>query len=269
VTAMFQQLDDPLPLPASSSAERQAVIKRGTALRRGRRALAVALPLGVAAAVTAVAVGSGLAFGPRTSDLAPAGPAPAVQLAQFSDGSRLDPGRYVLSIPEEPWPQLPVLSVPEGFEAIDGGVGVRTPDFSRYVWIYTVDSVYTHPCQTGAGPEPVGPTVADLANALAAVPLLASTEPVPVTVGGYDGLYVELSVPTDVVAACPLERFNLWPERWQEFAGQVDMVWIVDVEGQRVVFDASHLATVSPEDAAEIKDMVTTATFVPVPGPDS
>jgi len=46
-------------------------------------------------------------------------------------------------------------------------------------------------------------------------------------------------------------------------------VWIVDVEGQRVVFDATHLATASPEDEAEIKDMVTTATFVPVPGPDS
>jgi len=70
---MFQQLDDPLPLPASSSAERQAVIKRGTALRRRRRALAVALPLGVAAAVTAVAVGSGLAFRPTpSSTFAPA-----------------------------------------------------------------------------------------------------------------------------------------------------------------------------------------------------
>ena len=194
------------------------------------------------------------------------GPAPAVQLAQFSDGSRLDPGRYVLSIPEEPWPQLPVLSVPEGFEAIDGGVGVRTPDFSRYVWIYTVDSVYTHPCQAGAGPEPVGPTVADLANALAAVPLLASTEPVPVTVGGYDGLYVELSVPTDVVAACPLERFNLWPERWQEFAGQVDMVWIVEVEGQRIILDVSYGPTATPEHVQQLRDMATTATFTPAEG---
>ncbi len=95
----------------------------------------------------------------------------------------------------------------------------------------------------------------------------AGTEPVPVTVGGYDGLYVELSVPDDIdVAACPGGVFPMWQGRWQEHPGQVDMVWIVDVEGQRVVFDASHMADASPEQVNHLKDMVTTATFAPARG---
>ena len=92
----------------------------------------------------------------------------------------------------------------------------------------------------------------------------------PVTVGRYDGLYVELSVPDEVdVSACPSGVFSLWPgraERYQEILGQVDMVWIVDVDGQRLVFDAAHDPDASPDKVAELEKMVTTATFVPAEG---
>ncbi len=58
----------------------------------------------------------------------------------------------------------------------------------------------------------------------------------------------------------------MWPGRVQQFPGQVDMVWIVDVEGQRIVFDASHFPDASSEEVAELRDMVTTATFEPAEG---
>jgi hypothetical protein len=198
--------------------------------------------------------------------------AAAVPLSQVPADSPLDPGRYVVSIADAPSaPLLPVLSVPEGFEGIEDAIGVRTEDFTRYLWVWDVDSVYTHPCD--ASPEPVGPSVADLANALAAQPLRAGTDPVAVTVGGYDGLYVELSVPDDVdVSACPSSVFSLWPgraQRFQEILGQVDMVWIVDVDGQRITFDASHMPNVSSDKVAELKEMVTTATFAPSEGTEN
>jgi len=196
-----------------------------------------------------------------------------VPLSQVPAESPLDPGRYVVSVADEPSaPLLPVLSVPAGFEGIGTGidaVGVRTPDFERYVWVWDVNSVFTHPCDASA--EPVGPSVADLANALAAQQLRASTDPVPVTVGGYDGLYVELSVPDDVDdSACADSDFSLWPGRGQSdvrvILGQVDMVWIVDVDGQRITFDAVHTPDLSPDKVAELKNIVTTATFTPADG---
>ena len=55
----------------------------------------------------------------------------------------------------------------------------------------------------------------------------------------------------------------MWPTRWQQHPGQVDMVWIVDVDGQRITFDAAHMPDVSPDEVAELKEMVTTATFTP------
>jgi len=180
----------------------------------------------------------------------------------------LDAGRYVLSIDGLAAARLlPVLSVPEGYVGFAGGTGVAdaTDRVERVVWVWDVNSVFTHPCDASA--EPVGPSVADLANALAAQALRAGTDPVPVTVGGYDGLYVELSVPDDVdVAACPDGQFRMWPGRWQSAPGQVDMVWIVDVEGQRIVLDTSHFPGASPEHVAELRDMVTTATFEPAEG---
>ncbi len=198
---------------------------------------------------------------PSTADTAA-----AVPLADQPADSPLDPGRYVVSVVDAPSaPLLPVLSVPEGYTALEGGVGVQADNLARYVWVWDVKSVFTHPCDATA--EPVGPSVADLAEALAAQQLRGGTDPVPVTVGGYDGLFVRLSVPDEVDAsACPGGVFSLWPGRaqsWGDILGQVDMVWIVDVDGQRLVFDAAHDADASPDKVAELEEMVATAEFAP------
>jgi hypothetical protein len=198
-----------------------------------------------------------------------ANPGDAVQPEHLPADSPLAPGRYLVSVADAPSvPLLPVLSVPEGYEAIGGGTGVGADDLARYLWVWDVNSVFAHPCD--ASPQPVGPSVADLAEALSAPSLRASTDPVPVTVGGYDGMYVELTVPDEVDAsACPSGIFSLWPgraQRYREILGQVDMVWIVDVDGQRLVFDAAHLPDAGPDEVAELEEMVTTATFAPAEG---
>jgi hypothetical protein len=202
-----------------------------------------------------------------TSAASPA-EASAVPLDEFADFAPLDPGAYVLGVLDgDDAPMLPVLEVPEGYTKLgDGTVG--TEDLERYVWVWEVESVYAHPCDTQA--EPVGPSVADLAEALAAQELRSGTEPVPVTIDGHDGLYVELSVPDAVdVSTCSSGRFGLWPGRFQavqEILGQVDRVWIVDVDGQRLVFDAAHMPITDPARVAELEEMVTTATFASADG---
>jgi hypothetical protein len=236
---------------------------------RARNALTAGGAILIAAAVAGCTTGQDDPTADDTSASSTANPGDAVPPAQLPADSPLEPGRYVVSVADAPsLPLLPVLSVPEGYEAIGGGVGVGTEDLERYVWVWDVDSVFAHPCD--AGPEPVGPSVADLAEALAAQELRDGTDPVPATVGGYDGLYVELSVPDHVDAGdCPGGIFSLWPgraQRYQEILGQVDMVWIVDVDGQRLVFDAAHDPDASPEEVAELEEMVTTATFAPAEG---
>ena len=231
--------------------------------------LRAAVPVLAAVTVVGCTPGQDESTADDTSASSTANPGDAVPPAQLPADSPLNPGRYVVSVADAPSaPLLPVLSVPEGYEAIGGGTGVGADDLARYMWVWDVNSVFAHPCD--ASPQPVGPSVADLAEALAAQQLRAGTDPVPVTVGGYDGLYVELSVPDEVdVSACPSGVFGLWPgraQRWGDILGQVDMVWIVEVDGQRLVFDAAYEPNTSPDGVAELKEMVATATFAPAEG---
>ncbi|WP_456845271.1 hypothetical protein [Cellulomonas sp. P5_C6] len=215
-----------------------------------------------------------------TADAAPPSPvssaaaaAVLVSLPSGDGAALLEPGRYVFPVLDAPLlsPVLPVVAVPPGFAATDDAAGVTAGGDARadgrMLRIWDVDSVYSHPCDPSRRTVAVGPTAADLADALAAQPMRAGTDPVPVTIGGYDGFYVELSVPEDVdIAACPGGKFFSWPGRWQQAPGQVDMLWIVDAEGQRVVFDAWALPGSSPQERTELQHMVTTATFVPSSG---
>lgn len=275
---LLRERDRPAPNPLMHRTGE--IIARVRRRRRARAAAAGAVSVAVLA-VMAVLAGQLLPAEISPSDVSPSEPivTDAAAPSQVPADSPLDPGRYVVSVADASSadagnavpPLLPVLSVPEGFQSLGFGIGafgVRTPDFERYVGVWDVPRVYPHPCD--AISEPVGPSVADLANALAAQPLRSGTDPVPVTVGGYDGLYVELSVPAEVdVSACPSGVFSLWPGRAQhvqEILGQVDMVWIVDVDGQRITFDAAHMPNVSPDKVAELKNIVTTATFTPADG---
>jgi len=181
---------------------------------------------------------------------------------------QVEPGVYAFEVDRAPaGSPVPLVSVPEGFTSVKNGFGVRSgnwvTDDARVLTAWDIDSVYTHPCEAGASAAPVGPTVQDLADALAAQPMRSGTDPVPVTVGGHDGLYVELSVPDIDLSACPGGYFNSWPGRYQQVPGQVDMLWVLDVDGQRLVLDASYAAGVEGQQLAELKDMVTTATFSP------
>lgn len=238
-------------------------------VRRRRRAGAV-----VTGAVTAVGVAAAVVLAGRLlpDEPAPAEPEPSstvLTLPQVSEPVPIARGRYVLPVLDATpdWTLVPVVTVPEGFLASQDVLvsGTFEADDARVLWLWNVDRVFTHPCEQGAPAVPVGPTVADLANALAAQPMRSTTAPVPVTVGGYDGLSVELSVPDDIdLDTCPGSQFRLWEGRWQEVPGQVDLLWILDVDGQRITVDASHAPGAGPQEVAELIDMVSTTTFVPV-----
>jgi hypothetical protein len=239
--------------------------------------------------VPGVAGTFGSAVAPPAREVAAVG---GLETLEDHGGSVLEPGRYVASVAGgEDHPLLPVLSVPDGFSDF-GGYGVLAGQAAlegRIVWVWDIAGVYTHPCDPGKVAEIVGPSVADLADALAAQPLRDGTEPVPVTIGGHRGLFVQLSVPDRIdVTECADGRFDSWsedgsadPARWQQGPGQVDMVWILDVDGDRLAIAAAHGPGATGEEVEELRRIATTTRFVPadltrpggvspsVPGPSS
>jgi len=143
------------------------------------------------------------------------------------------------------WAGLPEFTsvwLANGGSAPPGGASLI---FMRGSWLAS------DPCAEAEPDIPVGPTVDDFANALADHPLLGVTTPVDVTLAGYSGKYVDLQVPSDL-AGCTYYRpwgagiYAQGPaQRWH--------LWILDVDGIRVVIHADDYAETSPEHQAELQ----------------
>ena len=88
------------------------------------------------------------------------------------------------------------------------------------------------------------------------------------TVGGYPGKMLTLQVPEDAVFTdCDGGEFRTLIEvgtdgvHFHQGPGQIDEVWVVDVEGTLVFFDAGYFADTPAEDVEEMRAMVESATF--------
>jgi hypothetical protein len=151
-------------------------------------------------------------------------------------------------------------TVPDGWAGIGGtdfvlaANGNSAPDGagvggSRGAWLLS------DPCQNGQNPDiPVGPTVDDFVNALADHPLLDVTTPVAVTLDGYSGKYVDLQVPLDI-SQCDVYR--PWePGLYARGPGHRWHLWILDVEGTRVIVQAMDYAGTSAQHRAELQAIV-------------
>jgi hypothetical protein len=98
-----------------------------------------------------------------------------------------------------------------------------------------------HPCRDRAL-VPVGPKARDLADALAAEPMLDVTKPRPISIAGGHGVHVEVSVSDHVSpSACEQGEVALFTttrrrEDWWDLpAGETMSFWILDVDGQRFI----------------------------------
>lgn len=132
-------------------------------------------------------------------------------------------------------------------------------------WI--IANVYKDPCRwQGSLLKPaVGPTVDDLVTALVAQKDRHATAPTDVTLGGYPAKRVELSIPADLDrATCDGGVIRTWEAPAEDTAldddaqnlgmhpGQRNVVYIVDVNGDRLVIDTWHMPGTSAADLAEL-----------------
>jgi hypothetical protein len=197
-------------------------------------------------------------------------PGETIDLRGVPEGTTLEAGRYLvpyLSGDRDPaeGSMGALVDVPGGY--VGGGPVIRsTSGNSDAAFWGKVTRVATDACLGGS--RRVGPSVRDLASALAVQRHMTATRPVPVTVGGYHGLYVKTTGPAN------LERCHEKGVRiltGGDFWLSLDVPratfreWILDVDGQRVV--AGTRGDGSLTDADPINHMMESAAFTSVDEP--
>ena len=165
------------------------------------------------------------------------------------------------------------VQVPGGWSA-SGEFVTRTPPKVMGLSVWDAVKVPTDPCRWSSTMTTPGPTVDDLVKALVAQRTRNASAPVESTLGGYKGVYLEWSVPPDMVDG---QNCDPWPdngyrdfvsflgvggsERYQQLANQIDRLWVLDVNGQRLVVDATYSADATDAQKAELGQVAESLMF--------
>ncbi len=247
--------------------------QRRPALSGARRFLLMNSPLrwgAAAVVVVGILVGLVLVYGdggrglgssspsPSASEAASPSPTPVASGA-LPSGGRVTQGSYTIA---DPFPIELDLEIGPGWTMWSAGVdatGVALyktspdPPAGLAIGFLIVDNVHADPCDLAAGEmdPPVGPAPMDLAEALLAQTGTESTDPEPVEIGGYRGVYLDYRNTGD--GECG--SMQRWPGR-DALIGERDQVWILDVDGTRLVIDAASFEGTSEADVAEMRAIV-------------
>jgi hypothetical protein len=174
--------------------------------------------------------------------------------------------RLIFTVPADGWSTVSATNL--GKDAIDDPLDFH--DIAMTPW--NVTNLVADPCRRSAEGQldpPVGPTVDDLARALRDQAGESATAPTDVTVGGYSGKRVELSLPAGLdPATCEGGGFVRWTERGTPGghvygSGQRNVVYILDVDGLRAVIDTSYLPGTSEASLAELEQIVASIRIEP------
>jgi hypothetical protein len=146
-----------------------------------------------------------------------------------------------------------------------------------YVGFHRGANLFSDPCRTAEeeaasveriargeqdGDVSVGPTVDDLVMALVNHPSLDVTDPVNVTLAGYSGRYLDLTVPDDISACAnyrPMDPRHIYAQG----PGQRWHMWILDVDGVRVLVETNDFPTTAPEQLAEEQAIIESLVITP------
>jgi hypothetical protein len=226
------------------------------------------LAVGIAAAAVVAFLGFNYLVAPNVGSpgLGEPSPDPTPTPQPIPTGA-LEPGTYLLGHGLNA-----TITVAAGWENLDNrGVVKETAAGSTTVvvfWPFPTDLqvVYADPCgwsQSVIEP-PVGGSVDDLANALAAQSMRGDPVPTDVTIDGYQGKLLEMHVPSDLdLATCDEGEFRSWLGRFHQGPGQTDRVYILDVDGERQVLIAHYMPDATEEERAEQQEVIDSIDFLP------
>ena len=251
----------------------------------------VVIGLGAAAVVVALIVGTQLLL-PRAPG--PVGGAPSAEpsatvepsVAAPSAADGLPQGPF--SIVDEAVPNAPLritVTIPASgwsskseFGGLVKGDEADPPEAALLAWSWPAGTrfdVYKDPCKwASTRPEMPATTVDEFIAALAAQTSRDASASTDVTVGGHSGRKIILHVPNDAPTRaeafkdCDRDTFASYgeagrsePLRFHQGPGQVDELWILDVDGAFVVIDAMYRPTTAAELVDEMRAIAESATF--------
>jgi hypothetical protein len=178
----------------------------------------------------------------------------------------LDPGCWAIQASGLPDSPLLELDLPAGFVGNAAWVWVNDVDEWGAITLLPVGDVHPDPCTRAGSPPKVGPSVMDFATALAAQEVTTSTIPVPVSLGGHDGVYLEVSVPAGFdPSGCRGKELSLWKAEGEDTASVdasfVSRFWVLGVNRQRVVLVMNTHTDAPEKTVAFFTDIVESATF--------
>jgi hypothetical protein len=240
-----------------------------------RVALAAAAVL-IAAVVGVNLLGGG---GPPVGgpDPSPSASPVSSPIAVPPEGGDLEPGTYVMEAGALS-PVHTTLTLPPDWEVMPGGIFFKgatgagdAPDAALAFW--TVENVYGDVCRwlSSTPASPTGPTVDDLVTALGQQEGRDASAPTDVTVGGYRGKKIDLVLHEFDFGTCDQGQPASWRSEggtgshggYIYRGGQRNSVYVIDVDGERVVVDTMYLPGTSDADVAELEQIVASVRFEP------
>jgi hypothetical protein len=235
------------------------------------------------AAAAVVAIGlAWINFGPsngvgtkQPSPSATAAPTPSPSPLTLPQSGAIQPGRYWLNPTGESdvvlLPRI-ALTLPAGWTAAGGVLKNYAPDLDPggfdpsdagagpALVAWQMSGTYVDPCtnHTLVRPTP-GPGVDALADAFAHQPGTTAGPPTAVTVDGYSGKFVELTVTADITKCT--DKFWIWASpdgnsRFVQGTNEMNRMYILDVEGRRFTFNARVPARTTAADRAELETVI-------------
>ena len=237
------------------------------------------LALGAAAVVVVALLGLQLLLpganigGPDLPDPSESGiPAPSSTPRALPPSGELEPGTYLVS--RQDWTPVPFsITVPPGWTTdINGFIRKHEGEPQELMltpWIVT--HVYADACHWDGSLSEVGATAEALAAALSAQSGREVSGPIEMTLGGYPARRVELLVPGELdVATCDEGQIRSWPSSptdestgWIGLPGQTDVVYVIDVDGERILIGTTRGPEASDEDVAQLDAIIASIRISP------
>ena len=244
--------------------------------RYGRTlALAVMLPLAACASGPETTGPAAATSGVTTTDLTPT--ILDILAGEAEPFTALKPGTYALDPDlDSATPLRVTYDVPsEGWQSWIGAAKFSGAGWAE-VSITTVSNLVTDGCTDHSWADPpTGPSVNDLATALADLPpFLVTSPPEDVSVYGYHGTHLELTVPKDQpisdegdFVGCAERDLKSWVaaidagEEGDAFYGYTgpgftEEFWILDVEGTRLMIETGHSPGSPPQHLEELSTIL-------------
>jgi len=246
---------------------------------------------GAAMVALVIIVAGGIYLGNNSRSGGVGGPpaataAPTATPAILPADTAVEPGRYrmdSIGLVGGSVPATLSITVPSGWMSV--GTHIVGKDYGQAagaaLGVWQISDRFKQPCTDHTLFQPVpGPSVDELLSALASQPGITAGPVTDVTVGGYSGKYVELTVATDI-ATCqvpsgddPLSGFWLWASadgdrRYVQDSDETDRIYAVDVGGSRFTFYARIPKRTTAADRAEIQAIIDSITIEPSSNPTS